>query len=243
MHLATVLPPWTNARMCPRTVPCCFFLFFFLTFLHKPVPQDSASSRILCPCITSCDDLASSVQRDYEVHRETREDWKKKVWKDWLQAACVFVLCCTCEKLTRCASFKSWDVGFPELVMWFRVEREQRSWHLQTIFFNHYFSFDPHPTLTLFWSWSILWQCLLGVCWLLAEKKGKKKETVDNVASAAVTVSDYCCSWQCCFFFLLLSLLPTVNENMSIAFLVPLLMQMHICYTYLIMFVREAGWW
>lgn len=107
------------------------------------------------------------------------------------------------KKLTRCASFKSWDVGFPELVMWFRVEREQRSWHLQTrfFFFNHYFAFDPHPTLTLFWSWSILWQCLLGVCWLLAEKKGKKNETVDNVASAAVTVSDHCCSWQCCFFF------------------------------------------
>lgn len=54
------------------------FFFFFLTFLHKPVPQDSASSRILCPCITSCDDLASSVQRDYEVHRETRGKTGKK---------------------------------------------------------------------------------------------------------------------------------------------------------------------
>lgn len=53
-------------------------LFFFLTFLHKPVPQDSASSRILCPCITSCDDLASFVQQDYEVHHETRGSLKKK---------------------------------------------------------------------------------------------------------------------------------------------------------------------
>lgn len=96
-HLAAVLPPRTNARTRLRTLLCCS-LFFFLTFLHKPVPQDSASSRILCPCITSCDDLASSAERDYEVLHETGGRLKKSM-KGVTAGSMRFVLCCTCENL------------------------------------------------------------------------------------------------------------------------------------------------
>lgn len=75
--------PHGRIHACVQGLCCAVSLsFFFPTFLHKPVLQDSASSRILCPCITSCDDLASSVQRDYEVHRETRGKTGKKVRED-----------------------------------------------------------------------------------------------------------------------------------------------------------------
>lgn len=67
--LAVVVPAM---RKCIRfTVPCTVF-FFFRTFLHACAPR-FCSSRILCPCITSCDDVASLVQRDYTRLETKRE--------------------------------------------------------------------------------------------------------------------------------------------------------------------------
>lgn len=81
VECCTLLPhtPPHVSRCCSRharvhMLYCAlyFFLLFFRTFLHACAPR-FCSSRILCPCITSCDDVASLVQRDYTRLETKRE--------------------------------------------------------------------------------------------------------------------------------------------------------------------------